>query len=142
MTVHAWTGQRHPVEKSRELQRRVYLAAKRRGTRGFHARSARIVRPDVLWRAWVRRGGGPAAGFGRRRLGSGHGAVPCRPSTPPAGGRCSLARRKGKVVGKPYEGEPHVRFDVAGVETRISVPGATPRPYQLAIHSFPVSIAW
>ena len=26
----------------------------------------------------------------------------------------SLACRQMKVVGKPYEGEPHVRFDVAG----------------------------
>src|SRR3989304_3495018 len=27
---------------------------------------------------------------------------------------CSLARRRANVVGKPYEGKPHVRFDVAG----------------------------
>ncbi len=26
----------------------------------------------------------------------------------------SLACREVKVVGKPYEGKPHVRFDVAG----------------------------
>jgi hypothetical protein len=51
--VHARKGQPHPLEKSRELQRRLYLAAKRSGTRRFHALYDRIVRPDVLWRAWV-----------------------------------------------------------------------------------------
>ena len=51
--MNARKGQRHPAEKSRELQRRLYLAAKRSGTRRFHALYNRIVRPDVLWRAWV-----------------------------------------------------------------------------------------
>jgi RNA-directed DNA polymerase len=51
--VHAHKGQRHPREKSRELQRQLSLAAKRSGTRRFHALYDRIVRPDVLWRAWV-----------------------------------------------------------------------------------------
>ena len=60
MTGQAHKGQRHPREKSRELQRRLYRAAKRRGTRRFHARYDRIVRPDVRWRAWgeVRANGG------------------------------------------------------------------------------------
>lgn len=53
MTGHAQNGQRHPMEKSRELQRRLYLAAKRSGTRRFHALYGRMFRPDVLWRAWV-----------------------------------------------------------------------------------------
>jgi RNA-directed DNA polymerase len=53
VTVHARKGQQHPKDKSRELQRRLYLAAKRSGTRRFHALYDRIVRPDVLWRAWV-----------------------------------------------------------------------------------------
>jgi RNA-directed DNA polymerase len=49
---HARQSQPHPREKSRELQRRLYLAAKRNRSRRFHARYDRIVRPDVLWRAW------------------------------------------------------------------------------------------
>ena len=53
MTVHARKSQLHPVEKSRALQRRLYRAAKRSGSRRFHALYDRIVRPDVLWRAWV-----------------------------------------------------------------------------------------
>ncbi len=51
-----------PIEKSRKLQRKLYLAAKRNRKRKFHALYDRIYRPDVLWRAWeeVRRNGGSA----------------------------------------------------------------------------------
>ena len=49
-------------DKTRELQRKLYLAAKRSRNRRFHALYDRIFRPDVLWRAWeeVRRNGGSA----------------------------------------------------------------------------------
>lgn len=50
--MHARKSQQHPHEKSRELQRRLYRAAKRSGSRRFHALYDRIVRPDILWRAW------------------------------------------------------------------------------------------
>lgn len=51
-----------PGEKSRELQRKLYLAAKRNRKRKFHALYDRIFRSDILWRAWkeVRRNGGAA----------------------------------------------------------------------------------
>ena len=51
-----------PVDKSRELQRKLYLAAKRNRNRRFHALYDRIFRPDNLWRAWeeVRKNGGSA----------------------------------------------------------------------------------
>lgn len=62
--MHARRSQQHPREKSRELQRRLYLAANRSGNRRFHALYDRILRPDVLWRAWMEvrgNGGRPGA---------------------------------------------------------------------------------
>jgi len=50
--VHASNGQQHRFEKSRELQRKLYLAAKKCRGRRFHALFDRMCRPDVLWRAW------------------------------------------------------------------------------------------
>jgi len=51
-----------PLDKSRELQRKLYLTAKRNRNRRLHALYDRIFRPDVLWRAWeeVRKNGGSA----------------------------------------------------------------------------------
>lgn len=40
------------IDKSRELQRKLYLAAKSSRKRRFHALYDRIYRPDILWRAW------------------------------------------------------------------------------------------
>ena len=59
----AGSGPTTPLESSRQLQRRLYLAAKRSRNRRFHALYDRIFRPDVLWRAWceVRRNGGAAS---------------------------------------------------------------------------------
>ncbi|MGF7060917.1 reverse transcriptase domain-containing protein [Brassicibacter mesophilus] len=55
-------GQQHSIEKSRILQRKLYLAAKRNKNRRFHALYDRIYRPDILWRAWieVKKNGGSA----------------------------------------------------------------------------------
>ena len=41
-----------PIEKSRQLQRNLYLAAKKDKQRRFHALYDRIFRLDILWRAW------------------------------------------------------------------------------------------
>jgi len=50
--MHARKSQQHPIDKSRELQRKLYLAAKKSRNRRFHALYDRIYRPDILWRAW------------------------------------------------------------------------------------------
>lgn len=61
MTVHV-ERPITPQDKSRELQRKLYRAAKRHRNRRFHALYDRIFRPDILWQAWeeVRRNGGSA----------------------------------------------------------------------------------
>ncbi len=43
-----------PYDKVRELQRKLYVCAKRSKTRRFHALYDRICRGDVLWEAWKR----------------------------------------------------------------------------------------
>ena len=52
--VHGSTGSgpTTPLESSRQLQRKLYSAAKRSRNRRFHALYDRIFRPDVLTRAW------------------------------------------------------------------------------------------
>ncbi len=42
------------VDKVRELQRKLWMSAKRSKTRRFHALYDRIYRSDVLWKAWHR----------------------------------------------------------------------------------------
>lgn len=50
--MHARKSQTHQKDKTRELQRKLYLAAKRNRNRRFHALYDRIYRLDILWRAW------------------------------------------------------------------------------------------
>jgi RNA-directed DNA polymerase len=61
VTVHA-EKPIPPQDKSRELQRKLYRAAKRQRNRRFHALYDRIFRSDILRQAWeeVRRNGGSA----------------------------------------------------------------------------------
>jgi RNA-directed DNA polymerase len=61
VTVHA-VKPIPPQDKSRELQRKLYCAAKRQRDRRFHALYDRIFRPDILRQAWeeVRQNGGSA----------------------------------------------------------------------------------
>ena len=44
----------NPIDKVRQLQRRLYVAAKQSRTRRFHALYDRVWRGDVLWEAWRR----------------------------------------------------------------------------------------
>ena len=44
----------NPIEKVRQLQRRLWACAKSSKTRRFHALYDRIYRSDVLWEAWKR----------------------------------------------------------------------------------------
>lgn len=62
MHVRTGYGTTTPKDKSRQLQRKLYLAAKRSRNRRFHALYDRMYRPGVLWRAWeeVRQNGGSA----------------------------------------------------------------------------------
>jgi len=61
VTVHAGRPTT-PQDKSQELQRKLYLAAKRNRNRQFHALYDRIFRSGILKQAWeeVRRNGGSA----------------------------------------------------------------------------------
>jgi RNA-directed DNA polymerase len=53
-----------PIDKVRQLQRKLYVCAKQSRTRRFHALYDRIYRSDVLWEAWSRvRSNGGAAGM-------------------------------------------------------------------------------
>jgi RNA-directed DNA polymerase len=62
-------GPKYPRVKVRELQRRLYIAAKRNKERRFHALYDRIWRSDVLLEAWERvRGNKGAAGIDGQTL--------------------------------------------------------------------------
>jgi RNA-directed DNA polymerase len=84
--VQARQGPTTPPDRSRQLQRRLYVAAQRSRNRRFHARYERIFRPARLGRAWqeVRSNGGAAGGDGvTREAGERHGAEPLlAPSRP------------------------------------------------------------
>ena len=45
---------KNPIDKVRQLQRRLWVCAKSSKTRRFHALYDRIYRSDVLWEAWKR----------------------------------------------------------------------------------------
>src|SRR4051812_19621008 len=58
-----------PIDKVRQLQRKLWVCAKQSRTRRFHALYDRIYRSDVLWRAWMRvRSNGGAAGVDQTTL--------------------------------------------------------------------------
>src|ERR1700741_5037343 len=60
-----------PIDKVRQLQRKLYVCAKQSKTRRFHALYDRIYRSDVLWEAWRRvRSNGGAEGGDQATLGS------------------------------------------------------------------------
>ena len=58
-----------PIDHVRQLQRRLWVAAKRSPERRFHALMDRIYRRDVLWKAWQRvKANRGAAGVDRETL--------------------------------------------------------------------------
>jgi group II intron reverse transcriptase/maturase len=58
-----------PIDKVRQLQRHLWIAAKRSPERRFHALLDRIYRRDVLWEAWRRvKANRGAAGVDRETL--------------------------------------------------------------------------
>lgn len=66
----ALTRPNHPIDKVRQLQRGLFMAAKRSPERRFHALYDRIFRSDVLEEAWKRvRDNGGAAGIDGETLG-------------------------------------------------------------------------
>jgi group II intron reverse transcriptase/maturase len=63
-------GGRESIDKVRQLQRRLWSAAKRQPGRRFHALLDRIYRRDVLWEAWRRvKANRGAAGVDQQTLG-------------------------------------------------------------------------
>lgn len=64
--MHTQNGSTTPQDKTQQLQRKLYLAAKGSRNRRFHALYDRINRPDILWRAWeeVRQNAGSAGSDG------------------------------------------------------------------------------
>lgn len=64
--MHTQDGSTTPLDKTQQLQRKLYLAAKGSRNRRFHALYDRIFRSDILWRAWeeVRQNGGSAGSDG------------------------------------------------------------------------------
>ena len=81
----------NPRDKARELQNRLWVSAKRNGTRRIHALYDRIHRDDVLWVAWMRVRDGPALAECDRVL--------------------SVASDTEKTIGKPCAGKLHARFE-------------------------------
>ena len=64
--MHTQDGSTTPLDKTQQLQRKLYLAAKGSRNRRFHALYESIFRPDILWRAWqeVRQNAGSAGSDG------------------------------------------------------------------------------
>jgi len=51
VVLHTQNGSTTPRDKTQQLQRTLYLAAKASTNRRFHALSERILRSESLWRA-------------------------------------------------------------------------------------------
>jgi hypothetical protein len=87
----------NPIDKVRELQRRLYIAAKRNEERRFHARAVSIWRCDDPLEAWYRYAILEA---------------------------CMLHE---KTIGKPDAGNPHVRICGSNCSSSHTSPDAVDR---------------
>jgi hypothetical protein len=94
-------------EKIRDLQRKLYLKAKKEQKFRFYLLQDKVWREDVLQHAYrlVRANGGAPGidGVTFQSIETGAGEAKF--------GIGELARFEMKMIGKPYAGELHVRFD-------------------------------
>ncbi len=109
------SGGRPPVDKVRQLQRHLWVAAKRSPERRFHALMDRIWRRDVLQEAWqrVKANRGAAASIERRSARSSSTAwSACSTSSRPTCKRARLGRRRscGDTSRSPMADSGHAVF--------------------------------
>jgi hypothetical protein len=107
-----------PGDKVRKLQRCLFTVAKRQPERRFHALYDRIWRGDVLAEAWKRvRGNKGACGIDGQTLAMIEITASTSCWAPYAIREPRMPHEQ--TIGKPYAGNPHVRFERGPQETEL-----------------------